>query len=84
VQRHHNASSLGILALVALPLVCCGLPVLAAAGALAATGSWLTAHGVTLAGAVVLATGVGLAARWWVARRRCEVPPAEPRGRSER
>lgn len=74
----------GMLALFALPVLCCGLPALAAAGSLAVAGTWLTAHGLTLIGAFVLVAGAGLGARWLVTRRRCEVPRAVPPARVER
>lgn len=84
MERDSKTSSLGLLALVALPLVCCGVPALVAAGALAATGGWLTAHGLTLGGVLLVAVGPGLAVRWVVGRRRCDVPPERRAAGDER
>src|SRR6266852_4001875 len=51
-------SRLGTLAMVALPVLCCGLPVLAAAASLG-SAAWLAAHGLLLAMPVaVLATAL--------------------------
>ena len=50
---------LGTLALVALPALCCGVPLLAAALVASGAGAWLAAHGSLLAiPAVVLAAAL--------------------------
>lgn len=55
---------LGTLALVAVPVVCCGLPLLVAGLIATGAGAWLAVHGYLLAiPAVALAAGL-LAARY--------------------
>ena len=59
---------MGTLALVALPVLCCGLPLLAAALVSTGAGAWLVAHGSLLA-VPVLGLAVGLFI-WRSARKR--------------
>ncbi len=67
-ERPGEMSWLGTLALVALPVLCCGLPLLALALVATGAGAWLAAHGSLLAiPAVVLAAGLRIAR---YARRR--------------
>lgn len=73
-ERDHSAW--GVLGLLALPVICCGLPALAAAGVLAGLGGLLGAYGFGLAGAVVLLVAAVFAGRWWMRRRQCELPEA--------
>ncbi|HZU16596.1 MAG TPA: hypothetical protein VFD01_08395 [Candidatus Dormibacteraeota bacterium] len=74
---------LGGLLAVPLMLLCCGGPLLLALAASLGVGSWLAAHGMLLAGAVVLAAVVAGASIWAVRRGRRAVaeccPPAGER-----
>lgn len=66
VSAHHDGW-LGTAALVALPALCCGLPLLAAALVASGAGAWLATHGSLLAiPAVVLALALLV---WRRARR---------------
>jgi hypothetical protein len=68
---------LGALGIVALPVLCCGLTALLAAGGLAVIGAWLGAHGLWVAGGATLAVAAAACGRWWVLRRG-RVIPAPP------
>lgn len=73
-DRRDHRSAWALVGLIAAPLLCCGLPVLAAAGTLAVLGGRLAANGLWLGGGVILAVAaaaVGL--RWWTTRPRCEM-----------
>ena len=77
-EKRSDRWGLAALGLLALPLLCCGLPVLLAAGGLAVIGGWLGAHGLWLAGGAILALAAAACGRWWVLRRRCAVPSPQP------
>ncbi|MHA7295207.1 hypothetical protein [Arthrobacter sp. HLT1-21] len=81
-QKQGNKTALVVAGFVLLHVLCCGLPLLIAAGALGATGS-LLGNPWLITAAVVLALGVLV----WVFRRRasgktddgdCCVPPGTP------
>ena len=55
---------LGTLALVAVPVVCCGLPLLVAALIATGAGAWLAVHGYLLAIPSVALAAALLAARY--------------------
>lgn len=67
---HSVWATLGILA---LPVLCCGLPALLTAGVLAGVGGWLTAYGFWVGGIAVLLVAALVGGRWWLRRRRCEL-----------
>lgn len=57
--RADDPGWLGTVALVALPVICCGLPLLVVALLATGAGAWLAANGSLLAiAAVVLAVGL--------------------------
>lgn len=73
VQRRPSGGEMGWiggLALVALPVLCCGLPLLAIALIATGAGGWLFAHGSLLA-VPALGLAVGLLV-WRSARRRAQ------------
>ena len=78
MSEKRKGSSWLILGAVLLPLLCCGLPVLLAAGTLTAVGGGLAAHGFGVAGGALLVLAALLAGRWWIRRRRCDVPGGLP------
>ncbi|WP_219418496.1 hypothetical protein [Pseudonocardia nigra] len=57
-SRHRLRDSLGVAAVVALPVLCCAGPALLAAGALGVLGSWLL-NPWLIGAAILLALGVG-------------------------
>jgi hypothetical protein len=63
--------SFAALGLLALPVLCCGLPALLAAGGLAVIGGWLGTHGFWIGGAAAAVAAATLVTRWRAARRRC-------------
>ena len=73
-DRRNARLGLGALGILALPVLCCGVPALLAAGGLAVIGGWLGAHGLWFAGGAILAVAAAACARWWVLRRRCVIP----------
>ena len=73
-----DSSTLTLVAVVALPAVCCGLPALAGAGILAAIGGELVTGRFWLLGAVLLLIAGTLVGRRWVGRGRCAPPSTEP------
>lgn len=75
MDKKSDRSAFGIVGLLALPVLCCGLPALVAAGGLAAGGGWLTSHGSWLGGGIVLALAASFGIRWWTTRRRCALTP---------
>lgn len=75
---HAHRSMLATIGLVALPLLCCGLPALATAGALAGAGGWLVANGSWLGGGLVAAAAITLLSRRRFRQGRCEVPSPAP------
>lgn len=56
-SRHRLRDSLGVAAVVALPVLCCAGPALLAAGALGVLGSWLL-NPWLIGAAILLALGV--------------------------
>lgn len=74
VERRTHRSSWLVLGAVALPVLCCALPTLLAAGALTAVGTGLAAHGFWLAAGPVLLIAGAMAGWWWLHRRRCKAP----------
>ena len=77
INKKRDRSSWLVPGAVALPLLCCGLPALVAAGALTAIGTGLAARGFWLAAIAVLLIAGVVGGRWWVRRHRCEVPEGE-------
>jgi hypothetical protein len=75
MDDRHGRLGLAVLGLLALPVVCCALPTLLATGGLAILGGWLGAHGLWLAGSVLIALAAAICGRWWMARRRCAAEP---------
>ncbi len=72
---------LGALLAIPLMLLCCGGPFLLALVASLGIGSWLAAHGMLLAGVVVLAVAVVGASLWAIRRgRRAAVECCPPAG----
>ncbi|MHB8718602.1 MAG: hypothetical protein ACYDAC_06890 [Candidatus Dormibacteria bacterium] len=67
-------SKRAFLGFLALPVLCCGLPALLAAGTLAGVGGWLTADGSRVAAVGVLLAATVIGGRWWLQRRRCGIP----------
>jgi len=65
-------------AIVLLPLVCCGGPLLVAFGGAAV--AWAALHGLWLGGGALVVAGVGAVAGWQLRRARacgdCEAPIA--------
>ena len=80
VEHRGGRWSLATLGLLALPVLCCGLPALLAAGGLAVIGGWLGAHGLWLAGGGILAVAAAAGGQWWVDRRRCVAGPPPSTG----
>jgi len=70
--------SFASLGLLALPVLCCGLPALLAAGGLAVVGGWLGAHGLWIGGAAAAVAAAAVGVRWRTTRRRCAVSPPSP------
>jgi hypothetical protein len=64
-DRHRRHDALAALALIVLPVVCCGLPVLIAAGALGGLGALLHSPWLLTTAAVLLVGGAV-----WLRRRR--------------
>ncbi|HEX3590471.1 MAG TPA: hypothetical protein VHV74_12645 [Pseudonocardiaceae bacterium] len=62
-DRPGRSGTLGVIALFLLPVLCCGVPVLLAAGTLATVGSWLRNPWLIGAAALLVATIVFRRAR---------------------
>ena len=69
-----GSSSWAVLGVLALPVLCCGLPALIAAGILAGVGGWLAAYGFWLGGVVALLAAVVIFGRRVRRRDQCDIP----------
>jgi hypothetical protein len=68
-------SGLAGLLVIPLMLLCCGGPLIAAAVASLGFGAWLAAHGLLVAGVLVLVAAAVLAV-WWLLAHRPRAPGA--------